>query len=402
MRVLGVDLAEDRTAVLLDDAGRVAATRRAGSLAEVAGAVADLAAGDLFLAGVDVPLVVPQKAARSRPVELLAARRLGARLPAGGRTAGERSALPGEQLLAALAAAGHPSLPYPDRDQRTSSLCEVHPELIGKALLWERSPRAAAGDPATRETLFRALVPPDLSAGGRGGWAERAGRLELTLLALGSPEGYDLRPVGEALAGVGDEASMGAAVSLLRAVLAAGTARRYLLAPETCVFLGDREGGYTVLPADALVRRLALREAKRPGRGALFPTTSLRERLGKVASLHSPDLLDVPGRAGRLTAVFEGDAPRYEVDNLDEMLWWKHTRHLAGAPLPIEGLEEMVVGLGDGDGERAGLRLVRSRHRTLSFRFEPPAAWRRRVPPRDGRTYGFRVLRATYQTAAGA
>ncbi|HET9299917.1 MAG TPA: DUF429 domain-containing protein [Candidatus Polarisedimenticolaceae bacterium] len=401
MRVLGVDLAEDRTAVLLDDAGRVAATRRAGSLAEVAGAVADLAAGDLFLAGVDVPLVVPQKAARSRPVELLAARRLGARLPAGGRTAGERSALPGEQLLAALAAAGHPSLPYPDRDQRTSSLCEVHPELIEKALLWEHSPRAAAGDPATRETLFRALVPPDLSGAGRGGWAERAGRLELTLLALGSPEGYDLRPVGEALAGVGDEASMGAAVSLLRAVLAAGTARRYLLAPETCVFLGDREGGYTVLPADALVRRLALREAKRPGRGALFPTTSLRERLGKVASLHSPDLLDVPGRAGRLTAVFDREAPRYEFDNLDEMLWWKHTRHLAGAPLPIEGLEEMVVGLGDGDPERAGLRLVRSRHRTLSFRFEPPAVWRRRVPPRDGRTYGFRVLRATYQTAPG-
>jgi hypothetical protein len=184
-------------------------------------------------------------------------------------------------------------------------------------------------------------------------------------------------------------------------VLAAGTARRYLLAPETCVFLGDREGGYTVLPADALVRRLALRETRRPGRGALFPTTSLRERLGKVASLHSPDLLDVPGRAGRLTAVFAGEAPRYEFDNLDEMLWWKHTRHLAGAPLPIEGLEEMVVGLGDGDAPRADLRLVRSRHRTLSFRFEPPAAWRRRVPPRDGRTYGFRVLRATYQTAPG-
>jgi hypothetical protein len=156
-----------------------------------------------------------------------------------------------------------------------------------------------------------------------------------------------------------------------------------------------------VLPADALVRRLALREARRPGRGALFPTTSLRERLGKVASLHSPDLLDVPGRAGRLTAVFDREAPRYEFDNLDEMLWWKHTRHLAGAPLPIEGLEEMVVGLGDGDPERAGLRLVRSRHRTLSFRFEPPAVWRRRVPPRDGRTYGFRVLRATYQTAPG-
>lgn len=404
MRVLGVDLTEGRTAVQLDEEGRVAATRRAGGLAELAGALADLAAGDLVLAGVDVPLVVPQKAARSRPVELLAARRLGTRLPAGGRSAApaERGALLGDLLLSALAAAGQPTLPYPDRDQRTSSLCEVHPDLVLKALLWERSPRAASGDPATRETLFRALVPPDLSASGRGGWPERAARLELTLLALGSPEGYDLRPVEDALATAGDEASTAGAVSLLRAVLAAGTARRYLLAPETCVFLGDRESGYTVLPADALVRRLALREARRPGRGALFPTTSLRERLGKVASLHSPDLLDVPGRAGRLTAVFETEGPRYEFDNLDEMLWWKHTRHLAGAALPIEGLEEMVVGLGDGDGERAGLRLVRSRHRTLSFRFDPPAVWRRRVPPRDGRTYAFRVLRATYQTAPGA
>src|SRR5262245_48994900 len=238
MRVLGVDLSGGRTAVLLDEEGRVAATRRAGSLAEVAGGMGELAGGDLFLAGVDVPLVVSQKAARSRPVELLAARRLGARLPAGGRTA---AALPGEQLLAALAAAGHPSLPYPDRDQRTASLCEIHPELVLKTLLWERSPRAAAGDPATRETLFRALAPPDLAATGRGGWADRAGRLELTLVALGSPEGYDLRPVGDALSGVSDEASTEAAVSLLRAVLAAGTARRYLLAPETCVFLGDRE-----------------------------------------------------------------------------------------------------------------------------------------------------------------
>jgi hypothetical protein len=184
--------------------------------------------------------------------------------------------------------------------------------------------------------------------------------------------------------------------------MAAGTARRYLLAPESCVFLGDREGGYTILPADALVRRLALRETRRQGRGVLFPTTSLRERLGKVASLHSPDLLDVPGRAQRLTAVFEQEPPRYEFDNLDEMLWWKHTRHLGGAPIPIEGLEEMAVALGDGDGERAGLRLVRSRHRTLSFRFEPPAVWRRRVPPRDGKTYAFRVLRATYQTLSGA
>jgi predicted RNase H-like nuclease len=407
MRLLGVDVSEVSTGISLDDHGRVAVSRRAMSIGELAGTLADLAGGDVFLAGVDVPLVVPQKAARSRPVELVAARRLGAHLSPGGRgtVSGERGAPLGEAFLAALAAAGQPCLPYPDRDRRTSSLCEVHPDLVLKALLWEGSPRAAAGDPATRESLFRALEPPDLSASGRRtGWAERAARLELTLLALGRPDGYDLRPVEDALAAAGDEASTAAAISLLRAVLAAGTARRYLLTPETCVFLGDRETGYTVVPADALIRRLALREARRPGRGALFPTTSLRDRLGKVASLHSPDLLDVPGRAGRLTAIFEGETPLYEFDNLDEMLWWKHTRHLAGASLPIEGLEELVVGLGEGegDGERAGLRLVRSRHRTLSFRFEPPAVWRRRVPPRDGRTYGFRVLRATYQTLPGA
>jgi hypothetical protein len=44
------------------------------------------------------------------------------------------------------------------------------------------------------------------------------------------------------------------------------------------------------------------------------------------------------------------------------------------------------------------LRLTRSRHKTLSFRFEPPQIWRARIAPRDGRTYPFRVLRAVYET----
>ena len=103
MRVLGADVGETRMAVVLDEDGRVATQRRAGNLAEVAGALADLAANDLFLAGVDVPLVVPQKAARSRPVELLAARRLGARLPAGGRAGApaERGAPPGDRHVSA-------------------------------------------------------------------------------------------------------------------------------------------------------------------------------------------------------------------------------------------------------------------------------------------------------------
>ena len=56
-------------------------------------------------------------------------------------------------------------------------------------------------------------------------------------------------------------------------------------------------------------------------------------------------------------------------------------------------------GRADAPDERPSpLRLVRSRHRTLSFRFEPPASWRARVPTRDGKTYAFRVVRAVYET----
>ncbi len=101
-----------------------------------------------------------------------------------------------------------------------------------------------------------------------------------------------------------------------------------------------------------------------------------------------------------MEAVFRTSA-LYEFANLDEMLWWKHTRHLSGPVLPTEGLRDLVVVLGK-DAEEpergATLRLVRSRHRTLSFRFDPPNSWRGRVPTRDGRTYPFRVLRATFET----
>ena len=36
----------------------------------------------------------------------------------------------------------------------------------------------------------------------------------------------------------------------------------------------------------------------------------------------------------------------------------------------------------------------------MSFRFDPPASWRSRLPTRDGRTYPFRVERATYEALA--
>jgi hypothetical protein len=107
----------------------------------------------------------------------------------------------------------------------------------------------------------------------------------------------------------------------------------------------------------------------------------------------------MPGRPQRAEARFR-NLPHYEFDNVDEMLWWKHCRHLAGPSLPTEGLSELVVALGEESNGRPApqLRLMRSRHRTLSFRFEPPATWRKYVPTRDGRTYAFKVVRATFET----
>jgi hypothetical protein len=190
------------------------------------------------------------------------------------------------------------------------------------------------------------------------------------------------------------------AAGIFDATLIAGTARRYLESPETCLFLGDRERGYVILPADGLVRRLALASTAAPA-GQLFPQASLRERLGPHSRLRSVELLSVPGRPQRTEASFK-DLPRYEFDNLDEMLWWKHCRHLAGPSLPTEGLHELVVLIGSDPENATPLKLQRSRHQTLSFRFEPPAAWRARVTTRDGRTYAFRVLRAVYETLPAA
>ena len=411
MRVLGADLAADRpwgrpgerAVVSLDAAGRLEAVRRPPTMSEAAAQVVELAAGEPFLLGVNVPVVVPSRAARARPIDTLVLRRLGHRLSPGGRGSGTAQvSVPGEAFLAALASAGAPCLPWPDRDRQKSGVAEMHEALILKSLLWERSAGARAADSDAREAWFRATAAPGYPTGGRraaASWAERAAALDLVMRGLGDDPGLDLAPARDALAAVASEADLVAAAALLHALLLAGTAYRYLEAPETCLFLGDREGGYVILPADGFVRRIGLREGRRPERSPLFPHGSLRAHLEKVATVASPDLLDVPGHAPRFEAVFSPVAPLYEFDNLDEMLWWKHCRHLSGPVLPLDGLEEMAVVLDAGEGapERGTLRLVRSRHRTLSFRFEPPKAWRQRVPPRDGRVYPLRILRATFR-----
>jgi hypothetical protein len=225
--------------------------------------------------------------------------------------------------------------------------------------------------------------------------------VDLVLGALDGAEGYELAPAREALATASSARDVERAAALLDALLIAATSRRYLAAPESCLFLGDHDSGYVILPADDFVRRLARGGPPEP-KDHLFPQASLRERLGPHAQLRSGELLDLPGRPQRTEADFKV-SPRYEFDNLDEMLWWKHCRHVEGPVLPTEGLREMVVRV-DPDSERVEppLRLARSRHRTLSFRFEPPTAWRTRVPTRDGKTYPFAVLRAVYETSPRA
>lgn len=405
MRIFGADLAAPDgggTVVLLGADGRVASVRRVVSIAEAARVVAELAGDDEpCLVAVNLPVVVPEKASRARSFEGVIRRRLGWKMPPGGRASlpAMRGGVGGEALATALAAAGHPCLPFPDRDGRKSGLAEIHAPLVLKALLWEGSPAAATPQHPDRETAIRAYGPlpyRTADAGSRSNWADRAVALDLTLRALGFLEGFDLQPAWQALGTAAGDREVEAAGSLLDASLLAGTARRYLDEPETCAFVGTREAGYTIVPSDGFVRRIVLREKTPPESSGLFPKESLRERLGRHAELRPLDLLPVPGRPQRFEAVLV-TPPLYEFDNLDEMLWWKHCRHLDGFELPVEGLSELAVRLGDDDA--ATLRLVRSRHKTLSFRFEPPAAWRTRAMPRDGKTYPFWILRATYTAA---
>jgi predicted RNase H-like nuclease len=409
VRILGADLAREsadieplvHTIVSLDERGRAIRVEHTDSLPAVAAAVGRLAGGDPFLLGVNVPVVVPSTASRGRLVENLVRRRFGFRMPAGGRAAqGDSHGVAGETLMAGLAAAGHPCLPYPDRDRRQPGLAEAHPALILKSLLWESSPLTETRDQSAREQLFRGYDPPAYRRStrrSRSGWAERASQIDVVLRALGSTAGYDFDATREALQRADSDPAADRAAGILDATLIAGTARRYVEAPETCLFLGDREQGYVILPADPLVRRLALAGSASPA-GRLFPQASLRERLGPHARLRSVELLHMPGRPQRTEASFK-DPPQFEFDNLDEMLWWKHCRHLAGPGLPTEGLHELVVVVGAEPDDETPLKLQRSRHQTLSFRFEPPAAWRARVTTRDGKTYPFRVLRAVYDTA---
>lgn len=405
--MLGIELATPHvngsathTLVLLDDNGGAEKIARVSDLQAIAAEVGKFADGEPFLLGVDIPVVVPAKAGRVRTVESLVRRRFRQKMNAGGRAAAEGTGLHGEMLLAALATQGHPCLPYPDRDRRRSGLAETLPALILKSLLWQRSRLGERRDLPSREELFRAWNAPAYRRAAlpaRSAWSDQAIALETTLAALGAVEGYDFSAVWDALGQAATSEETEKAAALFDAILIGATARRYLDAPESCLFAGEREDGYVIVPADGLMRRLWLSD-NAPVRGELFPQASLRERLGRDARLRATDLLAVPGRPARLEATFN-DAPLYEFDNVDEMLWWKHCRHLAGPMMPVNGLQEIQVEL-DVEGSNAeSLRLVRSRHQALSFRFDHPEAWRRHLPTRDNRTYPFRVRRAIYETA---
>ena len=407
MRIFGAELREldsasgAGTIVALDADGAVATIVRVDDLPALAREVSKLSAGEPFLLAVDVPVASGGKAGKARRVDGWVRRRLGVRIPTA--RPGGAAYLSGSDLLSALAMAGHPCLPFPDRDRRRSGLAEVHPELVAKALIWESSTAASARDLPGREAILRALPVPEYRSlrPARAAWAERYAALDAALRAVSGSDGFDFRPAFDDLQRASSDEAVAAAGTLFDALLLAGTARRYLEAPERCAFVGLRDAGYVVLPADALVRRVALREpAQASEHAALFPRASLESRLAPHAAVRPLALLDMPGQAQQVEAVFETQ-PRYEFDNLDEMMWWKHCRHLAGPDLPTDGLDEIVVRLdAPGDDETTMLlRLVRSRHKTLSFRFEPPAAWRLRVPPRDGKTYPFRVVRAVFDAA---
>lgn len=405
MKVFGADLPRqpgsgqpENTLVQLDGDGQLIRVEHPPSIPALTAEVAARSESSPFLLGLDVPVVVPVKPARSRPVENLVRRRFGFRIASGGRIAlgSEPQGIVGETVIAGLAAAGHPCLTYPDRDRRSTGLLETHPALVLKSLLWEQS-AFAADETAPRDELFRAASPPEYRAAdlpARCGWAEQAGRIEMLLRLVGNETGFDFSAAQTALARTSNAVDSERAAAILDATLIAGTARRYLEAPESCLFIGDHESGYLILPADSFVRRLALSDTRKPT-GQLFPQASLRQRLGGDAHVRAVDLVHVPGRPQRTEARFD-NPPQFEFDNLDEMLWWKHCRHLSGPLLPTEGLRELRVVLGGADAPP--LTLARSRHRTLSFRFEPPTAWRTHLSTRDGKTYPFRVVRALYET----
>jgi len=396
------DAAPPLTVVSLAEDGAIAGVHQFATLPELTAIVRELAGGEPFALAVNLPIVVPPKASRSRPVENLIRRRFGFTLPPGGRgSMTDGGTVVGESLMMALAAAGEPCLPYPDRNRLRSCLVECHARLALKVLAWEQSPLANAGDGAAREEWFRAYELPTYRGRmpARSSWRHRAANLDICLRLVEARSDLDLTAARRQLMAAGNGAELEQAAGVFEATLLAATARRYLEDPASCIFLGDHEQGYVIVPAESIVRRLA-RSTGGHTVGQLFPKASLRDRLGPHAALRPTDLLPVAGRPQRTEARFH-EPPRYEFDNLDEMLWWKHCRHLGGPSLPVEGLHELVVQLDALPDSQVPLRLQRSRHQTLSFRFEPTGAWRVHIPTRDGRIYPFRVLRAVYDTLPG-
>ena len=399
-----------RALVRLSPEGRVAETVPLDSSADLPARIASAAGEEPFSLALDVPVVVPPESKKQRPFESVVRRRLGHKLPPGGRAAaGDESVAPlGESLLAGLSTAGRPALPHPDRDRRRDGLAEIDPGLCLHALLWESS-TALWGSGDGKEELFRAFRAPAFRAedGRKRPWTERAVALDLTLRGLLGMDGFDTEAARLALTGARDDESTERAAAVLDASVMAGTLRRYLESPERSLFLGDRETGYVILPADGVVRRLALRDRKRSASEAettLFPRRSLEERLGAHAELHALELLAVDESPRRIEARFhDGSHPVYRFENVDEMLWWKHCRHVEGPALPTEGLEEMKILLIDDDRSTPSshpLSLSRSRHKTLSFRFDAPNRWREHMSTRDGRSYTMRILRTVHRTVA--
>ncbi len=166
LKVFGADLAQgipdkgtpEWTLVSSDRSGTITEVRRPSSIPGLVAEIATLAGEDPFLLGVDIPVVLPVRPSRSRPFEGLLRKKFGVRIQTGGKP--EDGRITGEQLLGALAGAGHACLTYPDRNSRNSGLAEIHPGAALKGLLWIGS-RVGDGLPDShRETFCRSYKVP--------------------------------------------------------------------------------------------------------------------------------------------------------------------------------------------------------------------------------------------------
>ena len=161
--------------------------------------VAALAGDEPFTLALDIPVAVPTISGRTRKFEAIVRRRLGHKLPPGGRAAASQDSgrtLSAEALLAGLSTVGRPALSYPDRDRRRDGVAEVSPDLALKALLWESS-TALWGSGEGKDQIFRAFSTPAYrrhQAPKRSDWATRAVALDLAMRGLIGVEGFDLEP----------------------------------------------------------------------------------------------------------------------------------------------------------------------------------------------------------------